>query len=125
MPLYYSDSTKSFYDTDAITYPNLPTDLIQLTAEQKENLQYEINYNQRILVVVDGVITVQERPKPLETWDTIRAKRDKLLAGSDWTQLKDQPDSVSIPWGEYRQSLRDIPQMFDDPNEVIWPTPPW
>jgi hypothetical protein len=125
MPLYYSDSTKSFYDTDNIAYPNLPSDLIELTPQQKQNLQYELNDNQKIIVLVDGVITLEDRKPPPETWETIRFKRDRLLEASDWTQLKDQPESVSIPWGEYRQELRDIPETYNDPNEVVWPIPPW
>ena len=60
---------------------------------------------------------------PLATWDSVRAERDDLLAASDWTQVADAPVE-SAAWALYRQSLRDVPQDFDTPDDVVWPTPP-
>ena len=62
-------------------------------------------------------------PPPPKTWDDIRAERDRLLAASDWTQVADAPVDAAV-WAVYRQALRDVPQDFDSPDDVVWPTPP-
>jgi len=63
-------------------------------------------------------------PPPLPpTWEDIRRERDGLLAGSDWTQLADAPVDAAA-WATYRQQLRDIPQDFDSPDDVVWPEQP-
>jgi hypothetical protein len=54
----------------------------------------------------------------------IRARRDSLLAGTDWTQLPDVPEATRSAWAEYRQALRDVPQQSGFPKSVTWPTPP-
>ena len=56
-------------------------------------------------------------------WDEVRAERDRLLAASDWTQLADAPVDAAA-WTTYRQQLRDIPQDFDSPDDVVWPEQP-
>lgn len=63
-------------------------------------------------------------PQPVVTWDEIRAHRNALLAASDWTQLPDVPLANKEAWAQYRQALRDIPQQFSDPANVVWPVPP-
>jgi len=62
-------------------------------------------------------------PLPPATWESIRADRDSRLAASDWTQVADAPVDKAA-WATYRQQLRDIPQTFDDPDEVEWPEEP-
>lgn len=54
----------------------------------------------------------------------VREERDALLVGSDWTQAKDVPDSVSAAWANYRQALRDVPQQAGFPTNVTWPQKP-
>jgi hypothetical protein len=51
-----------------------------------------------------------------------RAKRNQLLAETDWTQLSDS--SVASTWTEYRQALRDLPSQEGFPYTVTWPTKP-
>jgi hypothetical protein len=67
-------------------------------------------------------------PEPVEvpTWDTVRRQRDGLLMMSDWTQLADAPLDATAKqnWVNYRQSLRDLPQTFANPDDVIWPEAP-
>ena len=56
---------------------------------------------------------------------SVRARRDALLAASDWTQLPDSPlaaDKKSA-WATYRQQLRGLPATCD-PANTVWPTPP-
>lgn len=56
----------------------------------------------------------------------IRDKRDDLLRQSDYTQLSDSPLSADkkSEWANYRQALREVPQNFGHPDDVIWPEKP-
>ena len=56
-------------------------------------------------------------------WDRVRAERDRLLAASDWTQVADAPVDAAA-WAAYRQALRDVPQDYTTPEDVVWPIPP-
>ena len=57
------------------------------------------------------------------TWDTIRAKRDQLIADSDWTMI---PGATvdQAQWSAYRQILRDLPQSYSNPEDIVWPAVP-
>lgn len=59
-------------------------------------------------------------------WESIRKKRNKMLQECDWTQVSDAPltQQKKDEWVTYRQELRNIPESFANPSEVIWPTPP-
>jgi len=61
-----------------------------------------------------------------KTWDEIKAKRNELLSACDWTQLTDAVLTLDekTAWQDYRQTLRDIPQDYASPDDVIIPTPP-
>jgi hypothetical protein len=52
-----------------------------------------------------------------------RAKRDDLLAASDWTQLSDAPVN-GTSWATYRQALRDITAQSGFPQTINWPDAP-
>jgi len=56
-------------------------------------------------------------------WESIRGFRNRLLSESDWTQLSDSP-LEKILWANYRTELRNIPQNFATPEDVIWPSKP-
>jgi hypothetical protein len=53
----------------------------------------------------------------------VRARRNKLLTTSDWTQL---PDALGdrYAWQAYRKALRGLTSQPGFPWEVEWPTPP-
>ena len=73
---------------------------------------------------VHTVEPVVIEPQPVvEPWDEVRARRDYLLAASDWTQVSDAPVDAAA-WAVYRQALRDVPQDFASPDAVVWPTAP-
>jgi len=55
------------------------------------------------------------------SWSAIRSERNILISATDWRVLPDQP--VSQPWLDYRQALRDVPNVAT-PDLVVWPTPP-
>jgi hypothetical protein len=62
-------------------------------------------------------------PDEPDPWQAIREKRDQLIASSDWTMI---PGATvdQAQWSAYRQILRDLPQTYTNPEDVIWPTPP-
>jgi hypothetical protein len=70
---------------------------------------------------------IRERESPAfieqQKWDEIRSKRNGFLTQSDWTQLEDFQGNKGA-WAIYRQELRDIPQTYSTPQDVIWPVPP-
>ena len=55
---------------------------------------------------------------------SVRHKRNNLLQDSDWTQTPEFTGTNSSDWLAYRQELRDIPQAYTTPKEVVWPTKP-
>ena len=58
-------------------------------------------------------------------WSQIRIRRDELLKESDWTSIPDSdPNPSKEAWLTYRKELRDIPQNFSTPEEVVWPNKP-
>jgi len=61
---------------------------------------------------------------PAPTWEQIRAQRDVLLAASDWSALPDVTLANKQAWLDYRQALRDIPNTFSNPEDVVWPAKP-
>jgi hypothetical protein len=71
---------------------------------------------------LDVTFTVQARDADV-VWPTIRARRDVLLAQSDWTQLPDVPLATKAAWADYRQALRDVTAQ-PDPTNIIWPVAP-
>ena len=73
--------------------------------------------------VVENIPVVEPdpEPKPLSEAETVRAKRDALLAASDSMALADR---ITDEWRVYRQALRDIPAQSGFPTNVTWPTEP-
>ena len=54
----------------------------------------------------------------------LRLKRDALLVATDWRMLAGSPGNRDA-WAEYRQQLRDLPQVFaGDVSNVVWPNEP-
>jgi len=62
-------------------------------------------------------------PDEPDPWGLIRQKRDQLIRDSDWTMI---PGATvdQAQWSAYRQILRDLPQTYSNPEDVVWPTPP-
>lgn len=55
--------------------------------------------------------------------EEVRAKRNILLADSDWRMLPDAPGDKTA-WSAYRQGLRDLPEQDGFPENVYWPVIP-
>lgn len=86
------------------------------------------------LTVEDGIITAVAQgpipepapPDPENVAAEVRAKRNELLAATDWTQLADSQldEEAQAGMRAYRQALRDIPQQEGFPFNVEWPALP-
>jgi hypothetical protein len=122
MTIFYSLTTKGFYDT-SLGYTSLPDDKIEVTSAQRDAFIVEMNTNNKELALVDNELVLVDAALPTPTWSSVRAKRNMLLTSSDYTQLTDYPGNKEA-WATYRQDLRNIPQSFAAPEDVVWPTPP-
>lgn len=47
------------------------------------------------------------------SWEEVRALRNALLSGTDWTQLADVPPGTSARFAGLRQRLRDLTDLPD------------
>jgi len=121
MTIYYSDSTKGFYDTD-FGYDSYPGDVIEITKEEHASILNALNLQNKKIEIVNGKITLVNNV-PTYTWDMIRAKRTRLLTSSDYTQMADWPGDKEA-WTLYRQTLRDLPQTYTNAADVAWPAKP-
>lgn len=121
MTIYYSPTTKGFYDID-LGYSSLPRDIIEITREQHEEFLYGMNMQNKELVLVEDTLVLQDRAVII-TWEQIRSKRNNLLSLSDYTQTSDWPGDKAL-WSTYRQALRDVPQTYTTPADVVWPAIP-
>ena len=70
-----------------------------------------------------------------EPFKLLREERNRLIAETDWTQLKDVDLDIirERNWNNYRQALRDLPSKSNpkldsmgvlDMSSVTWPTKP-
>ena len=72
-----------------------------------------------------------------EPFRLLREERNRRLAECDWivTKNAEYGHNISIPWRNYRQALRDLPNLTYTPpeldefgnlkiNSIAWPTPP-
>jgi hypothetical protein len=74
-------------------------------------------------------ITIQARTIPwavmgtgdrLPTWDDVRAKRKQLLKNSDSEMTDDMPQDLRNKWLDYRQRLRDWPNIMESNGVPAW-----
>lgn len=122
MAVYYSPDKDGFFDTDLVDYPHLPQDCIEITKQERDSFIYEMNHNNKKLAIDNDKLVLVDRPIVV-TWASVRNKRNSLLNKSDYTQVPDFPGNREA-WSTYRQLLRDIPQTYSNPEQVIWPMPP-
>ncbi|MBY7729923.1 hypothetical protein JHW46_06120 [Vibrio splendidus] len=58
-------------------------------------------------------------------WNEVRAIRDaKLKAADKLLETVIDTGSDETIFRQYRQALRDIPQTFTNPEDVVWPQKP-
>lgn len=100
----------------------IPEPYLEVTKEEYETYLDLMNMQAKQLLIVNGKVIIQNYVI-IETWETIRDRRNEKLNGTDWTQLPDIPESTRSRYAMYRQALRDIPQRYTDPNSIMWPKP--
>lgn len=101
---------------------------ITVTFNQSGHIHSEIDTGQHYHLKWDGSKIVKDDDalsacQTAEKWKSIRFKRNRLLAETDYLAMKDQPD-MSNDMQIYRKKLRDLPQDNSDPDNITWPTKP-
>jgi len=84
------------------------------------------SYTGNIRELMDSIDPNAEFKTAFSTMDEARQERDKRVTETDWTQTLDCPltDDKKAEFTTYRQLLRDIPQTYNNPDDVIWPEKP-
>jgi hypothetical protein len=75
----------------------------------------------------DQILAILPQVELDNALDNLRAKRNKLLADSDYIVLSDSPVADKSNWLTYRQSLRDITQglsTVEQVQAVVFPVKP-
>jgi hypothetical protein len=121
--IYYSKITKGFYSTE-IHGTNIPSDCVEISPETHQRLLEEQSQGKQIAPDERGYPIAITPTAPPITWEQIRSQRDLLLKETDWAALPDVNVSTKQSWLVYRQILRNIPQKFKTPEEVVWPEKP-
>ncbi|WP_299695640.1 phage tail assembly chaperone [uncultured Vibrio sp.] len=71
------------------------------------------------------MLIVTRRGLVAEEWVEHIEKRDRLMVEADHlvnTALDKGVDET--PFRQYRQALRDVPQTYTNPEDVVWPQKP-
>ena len=118
----YSPFNNAFYDTEINSV--IPDDSVDITDQQHIDLLVGQSSGKVIYAQADNTPGLKDFVPPAPTWDEIRVQRDNLLSACDWTDLPNTPLTNKQAWLDYRQALRNIPQTYSDPSEVVWPTKP-
>ena len=69
----------------------------------------------------------QEELTAAQPMKDLRKERDELLIKTDKYALPDWPHESlekQKEWLDYRQALRDLPTVTEDPANVVWPVQP-
>lgn len=110
-----------FYRSD-IHGNNIPSAALEIT----QDVWQECIDNQGTRCFIDGVLHNYKRIIPdADLAVSIRARRDALLASTDYLLMTDYPilsDALTAVKA-YRQELRDITTQETFPQSVVWPTP--
>jgi deoxyribodipyrimidine photolyase len=125
---------------DLFQYGNLKKNLTEIKAiKEKDGVKvFSINEEQYTDLQdgcdaseSSGVVTIIKSAEWLENknneaWRKIRKERNQLLKDSDYIMFPDITITTEKKeeWTTYRQSLRDIPQTFSNPDDVTYPDKP-
>jgi hypothetical protein len=86
--------------------------------------EYNQEYQKLFWDSINLSYVVEDIPEE-ELWDKIRRERNRLLSECDWTMAADAPEDLNFrEWEMYRQRLRDLPSLYENPKDVIWPISP-
>jgi hypothetical protein len=125
-PAQFTEEILNEYGVFRVQYEEAPA-----ADERTQRVQYEETptYVNDSWVIRCNVVDKDQAS--IDTYDayissTVKIKRDKLLAESDWITIKAIERNEAIPdaWKTYRQALRDITLQTGFPHNVVWPTQP-
>jgi hypothetical protein len=68
-------------------------------------------------------VVIYPDPETRTVRQELRRQRDIKIKETDWWALKDNPEMTSEQI-TYRQALRDITDVYDSIDDVVWPTKP-
>ena len=114
--IIFCDNIKEIIENEEVKYIY---DMYRITINARANLEQMLE-NEKEYTRWLELAKKQEYNKLAEE---IRAKRDMLLAETDWTQVTDTAltKSEQAKYKEYRQKLRDIPEQPEFPYNVTFP----
>jgi hypothetical protein len=130
------DNVSNFYllsDNEIKPYGWLPIETISDNKEIQESVAYQIEDNvvKEVIVTRDKTqeeINEENQSKIDVKWYSVRFKRNNLLKESDIEVMVDKWEEMDIEskslWINYRKQLRDIPQLFSNPDDVVFPEKP-
>lgn len=128
-----SEMSEEFYNSFSFYKVNL---IYQVPDELKELDEHYLQLLPDNIVSItsagnryDVVIEVTKHTYILESeWYQIRTKRNQLLQDTDWVDQSssrlDLTNDTRNKYKAYRRYLRDITDIYDLPNKVVWVTPP-
>lgn len=147
MSKFFSPSTESFYDeaihgafevdkpqsarerkagkrpqTMANPDCRMPIDAVPISDKDHADLMAQVASGKQIVARGKRPIAIDQARSAEQQQAGRRAKRDRLLAASDWTQLADTlalDPSLKANWADYRQQLRELDMAGTD-----WPESP-
>ena len=126
MTMFFSAGTGGFYDSSI--HAAMPDDARAIDREHHADLLRLQGEGCIIAPNAQGLPVAIAPPPPTaeQRLAALRERRDKLLQGSDYTQMPDLPISADrrAAWATYRQALRDLPSLIDYLDEIEWPIPP-
>jgi len=124
----------SFFTEDIDNYGGRSTLLIHMLVDRDINIQNtkiikvsESEYKINPIVPEEQYNEEYSRQTTLEALKELRQERNTLLEQTDRYATLDYPHSnleVQQTWFDYRQALRDLPTVTEDPANPVWPTAP-
>ena len=93
--MFYSKTTGGFYDT-AIHGDNIPTDAVEITANQHRELIEGQSQGKRITADENGFPVLADPPTPNPQIQT-NAEALAYLASTDWYVIRKQETGAEIP----------------------------
>jgi hypothetical protein len=120
----------SLSEEQVIQHGWLPYEKISENKEIFVSSRYEITGDKIIQHITTRDKTEEEKQqeetdKISQQWILVRNKRDELLTESDKNVVVDKwllmNDETKILHSNYRKKLRDIPQEFNNPFDVVFP----
>ena len=89
--------------------------------------RYKVVNGEYIELTAEEIQELNDRAAAADLdFSMVRADRDSMLAGCDWTQIADAALGAHTveEWATYRQELRDLPSAHSKVSEVVWPDDP-